>query len=293
MRAEGTKGRLMRWVICVLAVSAFAPRAFADDFAVLRGTQTATYHWGGIYGGVQGGDSSGNVNFGNAASSQIAYILRQTAIEQDQNISSWTVLPSANANSLSYGGFVGYNTEWEDLILGLEVNYNHVSLSTSSSDGLSRSFTDSTNLPAGHHYYYTVTVGANSSLTLTDIAEFRARAGWEAGIFLPYAFGGFAVGRANFSTSATVSYTAFDTPDVQTPPTPPLTPLPNLAFGPATQTNGQNNALLYGFAVGLGTDVALAQNIFVRGEVEYVRFAPLNGLLVAVTSARVGAGLKF
>jgi len=31
---------------------ALAPRAFADDFAVLRGTQTATYHWGGAYGGA-------------------------------------------------------------------------------------------------------------------------------------------------------------------------------------------------------------------------------------------------
>jgi len=129
-------------------------------------------------------------------------------------------------------------------------------------------------------------------LQLTDIAELRARAGWETGIFLPYAFAGFALGRANYLTSASVSYTAYDTPDVQTPPTPQLTPLPDLAFA-ATQTNGQNNALLYGFAVGLGTDVALTQNIFVRGEVEYVQFAPLNGILVSVSTARLGAGLKF
>jgi len=282
----------MRWVICALAVFALAPRAFADDFAVLRGTQTATYHWGGVYGGAQGGFSSANIDFGSAAHSQIAFILRETAIEADQHISSWTVLPTGRANSVGVGGFIGYNSEWEDLILGLEVNYNHVSLSASSNDSLTRSFTDSTNLPNGHHYFYTVTVGAQSSLQLTDIAELRARAGWETGIFLPYAFAGFALGRANYLTSASVSYTAYDTPDVQTPPTPQLTPLPDLAFA-ATQANGQNNALLYGFAVGLGTDVALAQNIFVRGELEYVQFAPLNGILVSVSTARLGAGLKF
>jgi len=199
--------------------------------------------------------------------------------------------PPAQTAPLS-GGFVGYNTEWEDLILGLEVNYNHLSLSASSVDSLSRSFTDSTNVPAGHRYFYTITVGAQSSLKLTDIAELRGRAGWESGIFLPYLFAGFALGRGNYSTTANVSYTAYDTPDVQTPPTPQLTPLPDLAFS-ATQTNGQNNALLYGFAVGMGTDVALAQNIFVRGELEYIQFAPLDGILVSVSSARVGAGLKF
>ena len=85
----------MRWVMYALAVLVLAPsRAVADDFAVLRGTQTATYHWGGVYGGAQGGFSSASMNFGSAASSQIAFILRQTAIEADQHISSWTTLPT-------------------------------------------------------------------------------------------------------------------------------------------------------------------------------------------------------
>ena len=87
----------------------------------------------------------------------------------------------------SVGAFLGYNVEWENVILGLEANYNRVSLNATSSD-YQRSFTDSTNLPAGHHYFYSLTTTAQSSLRMTDIATFRGRAGWEAGNFLPYAF---------------------------------------------------------------------------------------------------------
>ena len=83
--------------------------------------------------------------------------------------------------------------EWDDLILGLELNYNRVSLKAMSADSITRSFTDSTNLPAGHNYFYTVSSGVQASLSMQDIAELRARAGWEAGIFLPYAFGGLAL----------------------------------------------------------------------------------------------------
>ncbi|MGD0024616.1 MAG: outer membrane beta-barrel protein, partial [Xanthobacteraceae bacterium] len=280
------------WVICALVVLGFAPRAFAGDFDILRGSQP-TYHWGGVYGGVQGGYSSAVVNFGTAAGSEIAFLLRNTAIEQDQQISQWTVLGPRSPTSTSLGGFIGYNVEWEDVILGLELNYNRVSLSASSSDSISRSFSDSTNLPAGHHYFYTVNVGGQSSLQVTDIATFRARAGWEAGNFLPYAFAGLAVGRADISTSATVSYSAFDAPDVQTPPTPQLIPMAPLSFGPVTQTDGQNGALIYGFATGLGMDVGLLPNVFLRGEFEYIYFAPVDGLHLSAASARVGAGIKF
>ena len=38
---------------------------------------------------------------------------------------------------------------------------------------------------------------------------------------------------------------------------------------------------------------ALTQNIFVRGEFEYIQFAPLASINVSIVGARVGAGLKF
>jgi outer membrane immunogenic protein len=60
-----------------------------------------------------------------------------------------------------------------------------------------------------------------------------------------------------------------------------------------TATAGQNGALLCGFSVGGGLDWALTQNIFLRGEFEYVQFAPIANIVASILSARVGAGFKF
>ena len=56
---------------------------------------------------------------------------------------------------------------------------------------------------------------------------------------------------------------------------------------------GQNNALLWGFSVGAGLDWALTQNFFLRGEFEFVQFAPISSINLALFSGRVGAGYKF
>jgi opacity protein-like surface antigen len=291
LRASQQNGEpSMRWVISALIMLGLPAHALAQDFGVLRGS-IPTYHWGGFYGGGQISDSSSNMNFGQAAGSELSYVLRNTAIEADQHISGWTVLGSRLPTSTGYGAFVGYNSEWECLVLGVEANYTHFSgLSASSADSIARSFTDSTNLPAGHNYVYSANVSAQSSMKITDIATFRGRAGWEVGNFLPYAFGGFAVGRANWATSATFAYTAFDSP---TPSTPPIAPLPPMSYGPVGSANGANGTFLYGVAAGLGMDWALTTNLFVRGEFEYVYFAPTAHIQASVTTARVGAGFKF
>jgi outer membrane immunogenic protein len=282
--------RSMRWVISALVVLALPSGALADEFNILRGT-VPTYHWGGFYGGGQAGYASSNVNFGTAPSSEVAFLLRDTAIEQDEQISDWTVLDSRKPVSVSLGGFLGYNYEWEDnIVLGLELNYNHVFLSASATNGIERSFTDSSDLPAGHNYFYTVGVAGTASLKMTDIGTFRARAGLEEGIFLPYAFTGLALARADTTTGAAVEYTAVDYPDSETPP---LTPLPNLNVGPLGQTNAQNNVFAYGVTAGVGVDVAVTQNLFMRGELEYIYFAPVNGIQVSIATARLGAGVKF
>jgi opacity protein-like surface antigen len=313
----------MRRLLVALGLMGLISPAFAADYELpppvpirpasstptyVVGPPTPKYHWGGVYGGVQGGYSSAVVNFGTAAS-EITAILRGNPILQDQQISQWPVFSTSysDTNSASFGGFIGYNYEWEDVIMGLELNYNHfLSLSTSINGSVTQSFTDSTNVPSGHHYFYDpFTVTAQSAIHITDIATFRARAGWEAGSFLPYAFVGLAVGRADTSTSATVSYTATDIPDVQTPPTPPLGFLPTISCNipPGTYSNcplnttqagtGQNGAYAYGVATGLGVDIAVTSHVFARGELEYIFFPPVNGIQFSLWSARVGAGVKF
>jgi len=291
MRADRMeRAAAVRWVICAVLVCAFAPGAAAGDLFVLRGPQP-TFQWGGVYFGGQVGYSSSNVNFSSAAGPDISYILRNTTIEADEGLSNWAVLPPVTSTgSVALGGFVGYNTQWDDVVLGMEANYNRVSLTASSSGIEERSFVDSKNIPAGHHYFYDATVAAQAAMQMTDIASFRARAGLAYGNLLPYGFFGLALGRANLSNSATVAYTAKDYPD---PTTPPTTPLPDLDFGPVSQGVSQDSTYLYGVAMGFGTDIGLTPNLFVRGELEYDYFFPTDGIHVTVASARVGAGVKF
>ena len=47
------------------------------------------------------------------------------------HIDQWTALNSnTNATATGFGGFVGYNTQWQDLILGIEANYTHAPFTT-------------------------------------------------------------------------------------------------------------------------------------------------------------------
>ena len=39
-------------------------------------------------------------------------------------VSQWPILGTTDRRDVSYGGFIGYNTQWENVILGVEPNYN-------------------------------------------------------------------------------------------------------------------------------------------------------------------------
>jgi len=297
----------MRWVICAVVVLAFAQSAFADDLDILRGTQTVgppTFtNWSGFYFGGQIGYSSTNADFSNATVAPIAYDLRELGLENafTPSPSTWPVLGSAEDSRMAYGGFVGYNTQWEDLILGLEADYNQASFSLIAPNSpISRYIIPppnpptpcpfNVNLPASCGNTYLVNTSGSGSVTNLDYGTLRARAGWVFGNFLPYGFAGVALGRANIATSATVSGTQ----------NPPVTGTCAVASPPTCSSSNffytSSNtgwAFMYGFAVGGGMDIALTQNIFLRGEYEYVQFANVSGVAVAISSARVGAGIKF
>ena len=126
--------RVMRLVMCALSVSAFAPRALADDLDVLRGAipvAPATFtRWSGFYVGGQFGYSDALADFGNSTQTPIAYALREPPSKMSSPSPSGRYSARPDQGGITFGGFVGYNTQWQDLILGVEGNYNHASIDT-------------------------------------------------------------------------------------------------------------------------------------------------------------------
>ena len=279
----------MRSVICALALLALPTSALADDFNILRGSQP-TVHWGGVYAGAQAGYSSSGMNFSGGVNPLVADILRSSSLAAD--VAGWSVLGPLSTSTVNYGGFVGYNTEWDDVIIGFEANYNHVALKGASSSSLSRIFVDNTAAPPNTSYQYDMTVAGSSSIHLTDVTTLRVRTGWEAGCFLPYAFGGLAVGLADVAQIASVSGTRTATvtdPVTGATITGPAVPV-NL---PGPESNNRQGVFVYGFTAGLGLDVSLLSNVFARAEWEYVGFTPIDGTRVNINSVRGGLGVKF
>ena len=78
--------RVMRLVMCALSVSAFAPRALADDFDVLRGAQPVApalfTRWSGFYFGGQVGYSDALADFSGSTQVPVAYALRETNLDK-------------------------------------------------------------------------------------------------------------------------------------------------------------------------------------------------------------------
>ena len=277
----------MRRVIYALLAFAFAPSAFADDLSWLTGAQPAApmnvNGWAGIYLGGQVSYSGAGGNFNNTTQGPVAFALRNTTLEEEVMPSNWQVLGQANHGATGFGGFAGYNTQFERLVLGVEANYDQANLSLIAPNSpISRQTSAGGNT-------YDVTITGSGSVTDLNFGTLRARAGWALGNFLPYAFTGVAVGHANVNIAATVfgHRKSASRPCAARAATPACVPF---SF---TGTAGKSGEWMVGFTFGGGLDIALTRNVFLRAEYEYVQFAPVANLVVDVNSVRGGLGVKF
>jgi opacity protein-like surface antigen len=278
---------MMRSVLIVsLAVFGLTQNAFAadpaeDDTPYLRGSEVYTppapkvyTRWSGFYAGGQVEYGSANLDFSKATNSLAAYSLRYLSLETETNLPSMQLLDSKHTGGAGFGGFVGYSTQWEDVVLGLELGYTRNSFS-----GVATSNPLNQNVTAGG-IPYNVQLDGAASMHIIDYGEIRGRVGYAIGCFLPYFTGGFAVGRVDFTRSWILNGTAY-----------PNTPQ---AF-PFTYTNSEtkNNAFVGGWSIGAGVDVQLWQRAFLRGEVDYISFAPISGIQASIVAGRLGAGVRF
>ena len=262
--------------------------ANAADLPMLRGGFTdglssSGVNWEGFYVGGQAGYGSSDENFKGSTTNMIAALVAHNVI-QEMGVANWNQgLGKQSSRTSAFGAFTGYNWQWDDVVLGLEASYLHGSF------GGTATATEGPLIggPLSDTFYHQVTATSASAISISDMATFRGRAGYAYGSFLPYAFGGFALGNADITQSATIvdHYGA--------------------TFGAATAscsggtticytlnaTNAQHNHLLYGYTAGLGVDINLIGGLFMRAEWEYTRFAATVD--TSINTVRAGLGYKF
>jgi outer membrane immunogenic protein len=206
-------------------------------------------------------------------------LLNNTIIEEEMGVAEWPVgLGKQSAHSSAYGAFTGYNWQWADAVIGAEMSYMHGTFGGQASATQARIELLSDN------YYHTVTSTSSASISISDLATFRGRAGYAFGCFLPYAFAGVALGNADINRSVKV----IDSP---TPNPASTTPLPPLPVATLTAAEDQPNHLVYGYAAGVGFDYNLVGGLFLRGEYEYIRIT--SNVDTSINTVRAGLGYKF
>lgn len=249
-------------VAVMCGATSVARAADMPDLPFLRGSFTdglsnSRVNWQGYYVGGQVSYGSVTSKVASGANSD----LQSTFFPPNNVTYLWAPLGSAHSNTTGYGAFFGYNSQWEDVVIGFEANYIH--------DGF-RSVTNS----VGYRYEadnVTVQSITNSSaaVKLSDFGSLRIRGGYVMGCFLPYAFVGTGLG------SQTIDRSVSAFPD-------PIRP---------ASTSASKTKLVYGYSAGAGVDVTLVGGLFVRAEYEYRRVT--SDVESNINTVRAGIGYKF
>lgn len=251
----------MRRILLAAVMLGTASGAQAADLPFLRGSfteglTTTKVFWQGYYLGGQLAYGSihsklpGNINSD-----------MQSTFQPPADVTyNWRPLGEAHSLNMGYGGFAGYNSQWEDVVVGLEANYLH---------GEYRAYASSTGTRYNPVPDIVSTTHSNAALRVTDFGSLRVRAGYIMGCFLPYAYLGAGMGSQTIERNVSAS------------PDPVL-----WSWTTATKTK-----LIYGYSAGAGLDVMLVGGLFTRLEYEYQRVT--GEIETNINSVRVGLGYKF
>ena len=258
----------------MLGIAASAQAADMPDF--LRGSvgYSPTVNWQGFYFGGQAGFGTSDEKLSGSTRSLVVGLLANTDLDPGGAISTLPLGGKVSAHGHGFGGFAGYNSQWTDVVLGVEFSYLHGNFGGASSGSKTLFFTDA------NGFTDTVTNQSSSLIAISDMATVRIRGGYAVGCFLPYMFGGIALGQANIINTAHVFGD-----QVKTGP-----PFQDSPFD-LSAAEGRFNHLIYGYSAGLGVDINLVGGLFMRAEWEYIRFTDV--IDTGVNTVRVGLAYKF
>jgi outer membrane immunogenic protein len=237
-----------------------AHAADLPDFPALRGTYTdgpssTIVNWQGVYIGGQAAYGSTNSKPTPSNSD-----LQSTFVPPSGLSYNWASLGPARGLNTGYGGFVGYNSQWDDVIIGIEGNYLHAGMRAVTSGTGNTYFSDLS---------LATTTNSSVSINVTDFGSARVRAGYVIGCFLPYLYAGVGVGSQTVERNVSAS------------PPPIVVPW----------SSDAKSKLVYGYSLGAGFDVMLIAGLFLRAEYEYLRVT--STIESNINSARFGIGYKF
>jgi opacity protein-like surface antigen len=263
------------------SIAGFAPAAFAADFSLgpLRGTHYGapmgqTHIWEGGYFGAFAGTSHSSTTFKGTLTKTVADLLRNRAIEDEMGISRWLDPGSAEARKASFGFFAGVNYQYDEAVLGFEADFTRTRLRTSGSDQMAR-------MRVVDPVIYNADARGSVTAEIKEVATLRARAGYTMGSFMPFVTGGIALANYTVTREATVS-TREQRLDIGTD-------ISTVSVAPRRT----QNRIGFGLTGGLGVDMAVSENLFLRGEWQYIHFRDLDGVRANLNTFRAGAAVKF
>jgi outer membrane immunogenic protein len=269
----------LRSLMCGLVFVGMVQGAQAADLgdSFLRGSTVVSppgeVRWDGVYFGGQVGTTIAGADF-SGTTSGVSNLLRIGPLNTP------TASPFGAADhsgGAQYGGFVGYNSQWDGAVVGIEANYAHMNTTVSATNAMTGTYASADGVTANA---YTAT--GTASVRFTDYGTLRARGGWAAGMFMPYATLGFAVAHADFNRSVSATFLPpANSGFVFSPPFAPLTL--------ATTFSGYT----YGYSLGAGLDVMLTDCFFLRAEYEYASFGDFQQVNMHLHNARIAAAFKF
>ncbi|TNC08637.1 porin family protein [Methylobacterium terricola] len=287
-----------------------AAQAADLDFGALRGTASEPVAvsvpdvWEGIYVGGHGGWSSASFGFGDVFRSPVAQALRATAIESTLGASSLMHARDVRRNGITFGAFAGVNYQFDDTIVGVELDYTHLGLTGRSGDAIHKYQVDSLGFLRG------AKLSGDATTQIQDYATIRARFGYSVDGFMPFVTGGFAIGRAQIAETVAVrgyeydqatyranqaladpsqrvfvNYSGYKT-FLQTDPGNSILADPDI-------THRTKEKVVGGIAAGAGIEYAITPNLLLRAEYQYVLFNDFDGHKMNLNTVRGGAAVKF
>jgi len=286
----------MRWLVCGLSIAIASPALAADyDDSWLRGSQVVGpavaapsrlyRNWSGVYGGVQVGEDFHGVDFRDVPANPLASAISQDAILNSLSaaLPGMPRLPQVSTRGPSYGGFLGYNWQIDDMVFGAELNANRASLHQNAYSSVTRSYV----VTSGGNIYAPTFVNVTSAATvdMSDYFTARGRLGWAFGNFLPYLVAGVSFAQIDTARHVSIDYTGFCVPQ------PNVTCVDVGGRYPFDDVSHGKYVLCFDAAVGM--DYMLTRNVFTRGEVEYLQLGAPNNIKLNTVSARIALGLRY